>query len=220
MRLSRAAALFGCIAWGIRYSGWVTETTEQYPADEFENPEDLGPVGAHRKPRSRWRPVVPFLLVLVLAPLLAWAVTALMQRNQDAPEPQSAPESAQSAVVEPAQSAPVVPEEPQSEPEPAPEPEPEPEPEPQVDRAAGVLILNASGRGGYAGQMQGTLSGDGFTAVSVGNGQGAAAENTVFYSSEDQVATANQVAAVLGITAVVNDPAATPDAPITVLLVN
>ena len=39
------------------------------------------PVGSHRRPPSKWRPVLPFLIILAVVPLLAWGFSALLQRG-------------------------------------------------------------------------------------------------------------------------------------------
>ena len=61
-----------------------------YPDDEFDQ---LGrhwvPEGAHRRPRPLWRTVLPSLIVLIVAPALAFlGVTYLAGLGDDAgPEP-------------------------------------------------------------------------------------------------------------------------------------
>ena len=46
------------------------------PDDEFDEFDELGkrwvPQGAHRKPRPRWRVLLPYLIALLLAPVLAY----------------------------------------------------------------------------------------------------------------------------------------------------
>ena len=46
----------------------------EYPRDEFDELAASGPTGAHRAVRPRWRTYLPFLIILIVAPLLAWGV--------------------------------------------------------------------------------------------------------------------------------------------------
>ena len=63
------------------------------------------------------------------------------------------------------------------------------------------------------------LEGAGFTAVTTGNGiAGGGTTSTVFYATADQEVTARQVAATLGITAVVQDADVAGDAVVVLLL--
>ncbi|MDD9205074.1 hypothetical protein PU560_01175, partial [Georgenia sp. 10Sc9-8] len=60
-----------------------------YPEDEFDVAgRNRGPNGAHRTPRPLWRALLPFLVVLVAAPLLAWGLVTLIG-GQDEPAPQA-----------------------------------------------------------------------------------------------------------------------------------
>lgn len=54
-----------------------------YPRDEFDAAAEAREiVGAHRSPRKRSRLIVPVLLVVVLAPLTAWALFTFTLRGQ------------------------------------------------------------------------------------------------------------------------------------------
>lgn len=56
--------------------------SNKYPEDEFDFEGKNLPVGSHRKLRSRWRVIMPFIVVIILAPLCAWgAFYALEQYN-------------------------------------------------------------------------------------------------------------------------------------------
>lgn len=198
--------------------------------DEFENPDENAPVGAHRRPTSRWRPVLPFLLILVLAPLLAWGVVGFMQRSDSgtsgASVVQSGTQTPQSSDNAQSSEIPQSSEAPQSSAVPSAEPTETPTPTPtqapaEVDRSISVQVLNISGIQGYAAQMAGYLSNDGFTSVTAGNSSDwLTQENTVFYSSEDQKATAERIAELTGIGSVRLDTEATGGTGIIVLLVD
>lgn len=55
---------------------------EQYPRDEFDELAQSRQVrGAHRKKRNPWRIAIPFLSVLVLAPLAGWGLVELWSQD-------------------------------------------------------------------------------------------------------------------------------------------
>lgn len=194
-----------------------------YPADEFEQPGPDTPVGVHRKPPSRWRPVIPFLVILLMVPILAWGFTSLLQRRDGGEVPVTA---AQSAPAETAQSEPKPVEDASTQPSAAPvDPTPEEQPEqpeaPVVNLDMAVLVLNQTDISGYAGQVADAVSAGGFTNVVAENTSDWITQvNTVFYSSDEEQATAAQVAEAAGISEVVLNPDATTAGTITVLLVN
>lgn len=196
--------------------------TSNYPEDEFEHPPEGSPVGAHRKPPSRWRPVLPFLLVLLIVPALAWGFTSVLQKNgksgllenlqrdnsvvqsedatQSEKETQSEEPVAEKAVEEPA-------------------PEPEEPPAPVVDHAVPINVLNDTLVAGYAAEVAGEISAGGFTSVSANNTNGWITEqNTIFYSTPEQEVTAQEIAALTGIHQMVLDPESTGGSGIVVLL--
>ncbi len=196
------------------------------------------PVGAHRRPPSRWRPVIPFLIILATVPLLAWGFSALLQRggSEDVVIAQSEtveeiPQSEEVVVVEeeePAQSATedgqpsAAQEEPaeKSDEESKKESEKESEKK-EVDYDTYVLVLNETGINGYAGEIAQVLNDGGFTNTAADNTYDWITEaNTVFYSSEDQAATAEKVAELVGFSEVVLNADATGGEGIVVLLVN
>lgn len=199
--------------------------SSNYPEDEFENPPEGSPVGAHRKPPSRWRPVLPFLLVLVIVPVLAWGFTALLQHRGSTGLLETLQEKNVVAEVEQSKEAPQSAPKaaPQSEEKPAAQPEPEPEepPAPEVDHATLVEVLNETAIDGYAGQVAAEVAAGGFGSVEATNTEGwLSEENTVFYAEESQIATAQEVARLAGISRVVLDPGAASPGTVVVLLVH
>ena len=205
----------------------------QYPADEFDNvPADV-PVGVHRKPPSPWHSIVPFLVVLLLVPLLAWGITALV-RNRVSDEDVVFVEEEQS--LEQVQSEPieeeVIIEAEGDEPTAAPDDPFAGEEEEdivvddvvyevaaEVDYQASIAVLNASGIAGYAAQTMQELHGAGFpNAFADNSSDRATPENTVYYSGPEWAATAAQVAEVLGISSVVENAGAATAAHVVVLL--
>lgn len=209
-----------------------------YPKDDFDDIPDSGPVGVHRKPSSPWLPVMPFLVVLVVVPLLAWGVASLIQRN--VPEerleeivPVAVQSEAQSegeeVVVEEEVVVPPVPPSdlPTAAPDtldgdgPAQNETPATDPDIPVDHDASVGVYNASGVQGLAGQKVDTLTNGGFwNSFAENTNDWGVGQNTVFYPSANYRSTAQAVADLLGIGSVVEDVSVTGDASIFVLLVN
>jgi hypothetical protein len=71
----------------------------------------------------------------------------------------------------------------------------------------GIDVLNATGVAGVAAQMAQQLTGVGYTNVNSGNyPQQSPSVNSVFYKNESDLNTANDVASVLGFSAVALDP--------------
>lgn len=87
--------------------------------------------------------------------------------------------------------------------EPSEEPSPEPEPTEAaavVDRSQPVTVLNATTVSGLAGTAAGRLQSDGWTVGQIGNWSGQQLQGSiVLYNGEEQRATAEALAAVLGI---------------------
>ena len=201
-----------------------------YPKDEFDDIQDGGPVGVHRKPSSRWRPVLPFLVVLVVVPLLAWGVASLIQRNvpdevveeiiEVSPQSEPQSEGEKEEVVLPESDVPT------AAPDSLDEEEAETPAEQQatdtpVNYSASIGVYNASGVQGYAGDVVSNLAAHGFDNAFADNADNwGVDQNTVFYANDSSLSTAQQVAADLGFGAVVQDPSNMGDLEILVLLVN
>lgn len=199
-----------------------------YPEDEFDT---LGngrtPQGAHRSPRPRWRVILPFVLVLVLAPALAYlGVSYLASRGEEtAPGTAATPTAEASVAAEPSDGAGQTPGEAAPTPEagstPATDPaqaagQPDPAPDQVSDAATvprdvGVIALNGTSEQGLAGHAAARLERDGFTSVATGNARSSVpTSSTVFYNNPALAASAEQVAEVLGIADVVELASATP----------
>ena len=205
--------------------------SETYPKDDFDGVPEGNPVGVHRRTRNPWAPVVPFLLVLVLVPLIAWGVATLIQRNvpqaevggvqsqSQSQQAQSATDQAQSDVVIPESNLPTAaPDDPNENPD---EPADTPEPEATVDYAASVAVLNGTTISGYAAEFAGYVTTGGFTNVSTGNAATwPTDQNSVFYPSADLRATAEAVAAAAGIANVVEGGFEEAPGSIVVFLIN
>lgn len=185
--------------------------SSKYPRDEFDIAGEDMPVGMHRPQPSHWKFVWPFLVILILIPLLAWGASALLlnregQELNTVPESAESSESAQSAqstqsdddaqsvTIEPAQS------EPETVVEPA-QPEPEAAPAQEVNYNATIDVLNGTGTAGLAAERAGTLNGAGFANTTPANADDWITEvSFVYYADSAFEATAQEVARVLGIT--------------------
>lgn len=208
--------------------------SDVYPKDEFDDIPDGGPIGVHRKPSSPWRPVLPFLVVLVVVPLLAWGVASLIQRNVPdekieeiievvgQSEPQSE-EVVEEEVVEeelPDSEIPTAADDGDSADTATDETEePAEEASGEVNHAASIGVFNASGVSGYAAGVVGDLAAHGFTNAFADNANNwGVGQNTVFYAQDSDKATADAVGAALGYV-VVQDATNMGDLNILVLLV-
>lgn len=204
--------------------------SETYPTDDFDQLPDGGPVGVHRKQRNPWAPVLPFLIVLLVVPLLAWGVATLIQRNvpeeevvevigQSEQVVQSDGETTETEeqveVVIPDSDVPTAaPDDPSAEQTPSPTP-----PTGAVNYDAEVWVLNGSGIPGHAGEVADAVIGAGFANASAGNADGwLADQNTVFYSDASMLSTAQAVAAAAGISAVVENSDVAPSGTLVVFL--
>ncbi|MEX0913417.1 MAG: LytR C-terminal domain-containing protein [Demequina sp.] len=176
---------------------------KSYEPDEFDRiAEQGGPLGVHRAHRPWWTRLLPILLAFVLAGGAAYGL-ATYYWNQDGGAGDGEPSASPTPSVINTPSP-----EPTPTPSPTPSPSPEPEPEPVIEFDTDVVVLNAAGIAGLAGEQQAELEAEGFTSVSAGNlSQNRPAENTVFYASETLADTAELIGEILGITTVeLGDP--------------
>lgn len=178
-----------------------------HPQDEFDVlGVDRAPQGVHRRPIPRWRLILPFVVVLILGPTLAYlGVSYLSGLGSD---DGTTPPAVSAAPVATPDETP----EPEPEPEPQPEPEPEPEPTPELDvrRETPLFVLNGAGVSGLAGTAAAALTGDGFTNVTASNyNRAQPTASTVYYNNAELADTARQVGQVLGVGPVVELASAT-----------
>lgn len=206
--------------------------SETYPTDDFDQLPQGGPVGVHRRQRSPWAPVLPFLIVLLVVPLLAWGVATLIQRNvpeeevvevlsQSEQVVQSGGETTeveeQVEVVIPESDVPTAaPDDPSAEQTPSPT---TPTETGAVHYDAGVQVLNGTGIAGHAAGVADAVVAAGFANASAANADGwLADENTVFYSDASMLSTAQAVAAAAGISAIVENADVAPPGSLVVFL--
>lgn len=205
-----------------------------YPQDEFDVAGAAGgPEGVHRAERSTASKLAPWIVVLLVVPLISFGIVYWLSQNDselgdnlfgdDEPAPtqpadgddaDGTPEDggSEDGASEDGESEDGAAEEGASEDgegDEEPEPEPEPEPAP-VNRQASVRVLNATNTAGLAGVAAERVQADGFGTVAADNyvGGGSRAASVVKFSDPDLETTADQVAKVLGITDVEEDAGA------------
>lgn len=199
----------------------MTKASSRFPEDEFDaGPAQDAPIGVHRAPRSWWSRWWPFVAVVVVVPALTvsavlWAASwdgklpvigGGDDTNASAPPSSSGPAASPDGTggapaPEETGDAPV-----------------EEVPPPAPDLSVPVRVLNAANISGLAGGAAEQLEGAGFTDVTAGNGNaGGSTASTVFYANADLAVTAQQVAATLGLTNVV-ESAEVADQGVVVLL--
>ncbi|MBO0901294.1 LytR C-terminal domain-containing protein [Cellulomonas sp. zg-ZUI222] len=172
-----------------------------YPEDEFDAISPDAPTGVHRAPRSAWSRWWPFLVVLLVVPVLAYGAVEYLSRTGDLP--QSGGGTSQEQPEVPAEEDATGgegdgTEAPEGEAE-APVPEATtPAPEPVLTTP--VAVLNGARVSGLAGRVADELTAAGFTDVTPDNATTALpAESTVYVASEDLRPTADLVAATTGV---------------------
>ncbi|NEG69373.1 LytR C-terminal domain-containing protein [Bifidobacterium choloepi] len=204
---------------------------DSYPKDSYDNPP-AGPVGVHRGARSaaaRTAPFIAVLVIAVLAALIFWGVfsgeaanmfkssseassgtttsatstasssSASASASDTASASSSASasatdESSASATDESSASASASDESSAT------------DTAGTVDYGTQISVINATGVQGYASQEATKLNNAGFTAVTAANPSSNATlpdATVVWYASDDDLATAQQVASTLGISNVV-----------------
>lgn len=176
-----------------------------YAADEFDAvARGVVPQGVHRAPPSKLRRVLPFLLVLLVFPALAYGAVTLLS-DLDSPVLDLGREGvgedaggAAPGAEDPAGGPLATPAEP-AEPAAAPTtPAESPTEAPDLDRA--VQVLNATRTVGLAAGAAERVEGAGFTEVRTGNWRGGEVTGSVVrYPGPQDLATAQAVADRLGI---------------------
>lgn len=170
-----------------------------YPEDEFDlAARERGPRGVHRRIPGRGRRMLPYLAVLVAAPLLAWGLISALSQDRESAPAADGDTSAQTAAGETAAATPSLP---------AVTPEPTtPAPTTPAPTTAApeystpISVLNGANRQGIAARSADRLVAAGFTDVDAANYTSPEpAVSTVFYRSEELEATARAVAEQLGI---------------------
>lgn len=198
----------------------------QYPEDEFDRIGKRLPQGAHRPGQPWWHGFLPFVIAVIAAPLLAWALLLLIgshPANVETSEPSddNAAVSSQNGALDETDSGATgsadendtgdntsTPDEKAPEKEPPAganqsEPVVEPSPEKTIDKSTPVAVLNASGINGLAAKTQEKISAKNYTSVTASNFTGSKPkQNTIYYSSQ-HVLEAKEIQQVLQIDMIV-----------------
>lgn len=206
-----------------------------YPEDEFDEVGAAdGPQGVHRAERSTGSKVLPWIVVLVLVPLISFGIVFYLSQNDsdfgdvlfgdddrpgtsegprddaaddeqdsDAGSEGEAPESDEDSAEDDSEGGEA------DDPSPDDEEAEDEEPAAEVNRAAQVRVLNATRISGLAALGTERVRADGFSEVAADNYTGGTtrANSVVKYLGEEMLPTAQQVAQVLRIDDVVEDPA-------------
>lgn len=212
-------------------------TDESYAQDVFDNPPQ-GPIGVHRGNRSIASRLVPFLIVVIVAAVAgvgAWAAmsgegaklfssgssassssspsaksTASASASASANDTASASASASESASESASaSASASPSESTS----------SPASSSSANLSTQVRVVNGTRKTGYAAKQAAVLTGAGYTNVVAANPSGSLpSASVVWYQNESDLATAQDVAAKLGISNV--SKVTNLSAPVVVVLMN
>ncbi|MBV7362898.1 LytR C-terminal domain-containing protein [Actinomycetaceae bacterium TAE3-ERU4] len=177
-----------------------------FQPDEFDEAAQNGPRGVHRAPEPWWRWMLPFLVVLLVVPVVSWGAMYLLTTGRSAlpsqvrvvtveataetPEKETTPKT-----VEPSTPAPAATLEPTKE-----SPEPNGAVEPGKVK---VIVLNGTRVQGLAASAVQKLKGEGFTNNTASNARGWATRvSTVYYPDASLRAAAQKVAQTLKIDSV------------------
>lgn len=193
----------------------------QYPEDEFDEAGKQYPVGAYRQAPSKWKAVLPFLLVLLVAPILAWAAVSLLtggtsnQATPSAPAPSAKQNqdqanektAEQKAAEEKAKAEKEAAEKAKAEQEAAEKAKAEKEAAEkaaaEVKKDASVVVLNGTNVNGLASGAVAKLQAAGFSNLRPDNAQGWQTEVSTVYFQPGNESTAKAVGSALGISNVV-----------------
>jgi hypothetical protein len=196
-----------------------------YQPDEFDTIDpNSRPKEVHAARRSTWSRVWPFIVVVIVVPAIAFGVVKYLDRWKGAPQESAATSTLTSTQTQTVIDAPTPPEVTEVVDTPTEEPSPtetasEAAP-PAVDRSLPVVVFNAKGQDGLAGQAKERLDSDSWGAVSAETYSGSTpgGASAVYYQKKAQAPSAQLVAEILHIAAVERDKDQTQDGAITVVL--
>ncbi|WP_073713692.1 LytR C-terminal domain-containing protein [Boudabousia liubingyangii] len=192
-----------------------------YEPDEFDEAAQNGPRGVHRAPEPWWRWMVPFLVVLLLVPIVAWGSMYLLTNNGADLPSRLKPSTAESTVSATTEAAPSAEAPKADEPaKPVEATQEATEEKPAADKAnADIVVLNGASVNGLAASVVAKLKDAGFKEGTAANANGWASKTSVvYYPSDEYKALAEEAAKTLGIEEVKSYPEAPNKKGITVLL--
>lgn len=170
-----------------------------YPEDEFDALSPDAPTGVHRAPRSAWSRWWPFLVVLVVVPVLAYGAVTYLSGTRDLAGDGQSQGPATGDETPPAEGEGDPADPGTGEGEPAAPDEPTVEAPPPV-LTTPVAVLNGARIEGLAGRLAEQLTAAGFTSVTADNaGDELPAQSTVYVASEELRSTGELVATTVGV---------------------
>jgi len=195
-----------------------------YPRDEFDNADAASrPKEVHAARRTTWSKVWPFIVVIVVVPVMAFGVVKFIASWNDPANNEPLDTEAAPTVTQTLTDTATAP---------GPEVTPgEDDPtEPAAtevantlkppDRTLPVVILNAKGESGLAAKAQTLLRTDSWADVSVADYRGEATDglSTVYYAKKAQLSSARVIAGILQVDTIKKDKRQTNGGAITVIL--
>ena len=206
-------------------------TDESYAQDVFDNPPQ-GPIGVHRGNRSVASRLVPFLIVIIVAAVEgvgAWAAmsgegaklfsSGSSASSSSSPSAKSTASASASASASDTASASASASESASESASPSESTSSPASSSSANLSTQVRVVNGTRKTGYAAKQAAVLTGAGYTNVVAANPSGTLpSASVVWYQNESDLATAQDVAAKLGISNV--SKVTNLSAPVVVVLMN
>jgi len=170
-----------------------------YPKDEFDEPPAPGqPVGVHLPRRGTWDRLRAFVIVLLIASLLAYGIVWWFSTQTTDKDDAAAPTTTSAAPVEPTDAATT--DEGAEEPTDEPTDEETTEEADELDRSVAIRVLNSTNVSGLAGTAAGALVDDGWSGAEAANFTGTPPSVTsVWYQSEEYADEAEAIAESLGV---------------------
>lgn len=170
-----------------------------YPKDEFDEPPAPGqPVGVHLPRRGTWDRLRAFVIVLVIAAVLAYGIVWWFSTQTTDKDDAAAPTTTSAAPVEPTDAATT--DEGAEEPTDEPTDEETTEEADELDRSVAIRVLNSTNVSGLAGTAAGALVDDGWSGAEAANFTGTPPSVTsVWYQSEEYADEADAIAESLGV---------------------
>lgn len=221
---------------GKRYGVHVSKDHYPYPEDEFDVlGQGRTPVGVHREPVPRWRQWLPYLLVLVLVPLLTFGVVKFFAKDIT-PEPTATDVVDEQTTGEDGEGDDDAGGDAGDEPDAEPEDETDDDvddddagdnlnpdddedtDEEDLNHDTHIMVLNGARIQGFAGEVAEALAAEGWTSTEPDNyNNESPTETTLYYSSEEFAQEAEAVAEQLGIGNVVESADAASNGIVVVL---
>lgn len=167
----------------------MADSQYPYPPDRFDDEADAASFhGAHRAEEPFWRQNLIYIIIIAAAAVVLVVLLFLIGGMGGGGDDRAADPTTPAASSEDAEASDGGGGEEATEEEPAGEP----------DLSTPVMVINAGGINGMAGDWQESLQIDGWTEVGVGTADQRQQEPVVFYRDEDDAATAQALAERVG----------------------